>query len=80
MRYNVIDFGAVGDGAADDSESIQRAINACGKRGGTVVFPSDHTFLSSSLLLKPGVELHLEKGALLKATAIYTDTSDRLKP
>ena len=37
---DVRDFGAVGDGIAYDLPAIQRAIDAAGRRGGTVVFPS----------------------------------------
>ena len=37
---NVMDFGAVGDGVADDTDAIQRAINHVYERGGgTVYFP-----------------------------------------
>lgn len=35
---NVKDYGALGDGVADDSSEIQAAINAC-PTGGTVYFP-----------------------------------------
>lgn len=68
MDYNVISFGAVGDGATDDSKSIQKAIDACEKTGGRVVLPSGYCFYSSSVTVKKNTELHIEKGAVLKAT------------
>ena len=37
---NVLDFGAVGDGVADDTAAIQAAINAAPLNGGTVFFPA----------------------------------------
>ena len=67
--YNVKDFGAVGDGVTDDRGAIQSAIDLCSKEGGgTVVLLSGHTYFSSSIALKKGVDLHIQKGAVLKAT------------
>ncbi|MGH3707483.1 MAG: glycosyl hydrolase family 28-related protein [Pseudonocardiaceae bacterium] len=38
--FNVKDFGAAGDGAGDDTQSIQAAINAAiAANGGVVYFP-----------------------------------------
>ena len=49
-RYDVTQFGAVGDGSKDDTAAIQAAFNACyngGKppRGGVVEFPGPHTYI-----------------------------------
>jgi hypothetical protein len=32
--YNILDFGAAGDGTANDATAIQRAIDACTQAGG----------------------------------------------
>lgn len=67
--YIVNDFGASGDGVTDDSKAIQKAIDVCSENGGgTVVLLSGHTYFSSSIQIKKGVDLHLQKGAVLKAT------------
>ena len=70
MIYSVKAFGAAGDGQTDDSEAIQRAIDQCTQAGGgRVVLESGYVFYSSSLVLKPNVDLHVEKGAVLKASS-----------
>jgi hypothetical protein len=43
-EYDVTQYGAVGNGIADDTAAIQAAITACIVDGGTVVFPHGYTF------------------------------------
>lgn len=63
--YNVISFGAVPDGTTLNTKAIQSAIDKAHEDGGgRVVFPPGR-FLSGSIVLKSGVELHLEKKAVL---------------
>ncbi len=63
--FNIRDFHAAGDGQTLDTVAIQQTIDACGKAGGgRVVFPPG-TYLSGTIRLRSGVELHLEKGARL---------------
>ena len=62
--FNVKDFGAVGDGLADCTAAIQEAIDSCTVRGGRVLIP-EGTYLSGTVYLKDGVDLHLEEGATL---------------
>ena len=71
--FNVRDFGAKGDGTVKDTAAIQRAVDAAhGAGGGRAVVPAG-TYLSGTVWLKDGVELHLEKGAVLKGS---TDRAD----
>ena len=52
---SVRDFGAVGDGVADDTAAIQAAISATkSKGGGTVFIPSGEYYLSSTLYVDQG--------------------------
>ncbi len=63
--FDVCHYQATGDGKTLDTAAIQRAIEACGQEGsGRVVFPAG-TYLSGTLRLRSGVELHLQKDARL---------------
>lgn len=77
--YNIVDFGAKGDGKTNDAVSIQNAIDRCSENGGgTVVFPSGKTFLSGPLELKSNVNLHLEPNSTLLASpneSLYTESA-----
>lgn len=69
----ITDFGAIGDGRTLDTVRIQSAIDQLAvKGGGTVVIPKG-VFMTGAIFLKPGVNLHLETGAVLKGT---TDMKD----
>ncbi len=70
MKYEVSAYGAVGDGQTNDCKAIQAAIDACANAGGgRVVLESGKIYYSDSIQLKRNVELHLQKGAVLKATS-----------
>lgn len=63
--FNVLDYGAKGDGKTLNTESIQKAIDQCYRGGGgTVVIPSG-TFMSGTLVLKSNITLHLDPAAVL---------------
>ena len=69
----VTDFGAVGDGATLNTKEIQSAIDQlAAKGGGTLLIPKG-VFLSGAIFLKPGVNLHLDEGAVLKGSTDRTD-------
>ena len=61
---NVLEDGAAGDGIANDTGAIQKAIDTCSLKGGTVIF-SPGTYSCGTLFLKSNVTLHLSKGAML---------------
>ena len=57
-------FGAIGDGAANDHDALQAAIDAATGSGGSVVL-ADGTFLTSSLTLKSDMTLFVASSAVL---------------
>lgn len=76
-HYNILDYGAVGNGKHIDTEAIQRAIDDCAENGGgRVVFPGGYVFRSGTLRLRSYVELYLESGAVLKASDDLADFGD----
>lgn len=63
--YDVLLFGAIGDGTTLNTCAIQSAIDkAYEDGGGRVIIPSG-SFLSGSIILKSNVELHVSKKAIL---------------
>jgi hypothetical protein len=68
--FNVLDFGAKGDGTNDDTASIQQAVDACAANGGgQVVLPGGKIFLTGAITLRSRVDFHLARGAVLKGSA-----------
>ena len=62
---NIIDFGAIPDGISLNTVSIQSTIDAVYENGGGRVVVPAGRFLSGSIVLKSGVELHLKTDAVL---------------
>ncbi|HZR16168.1 MAG TPA: right-handed parallel beta-helix repeat-containing protein [Verrucomicrobiae bacterium] len=57
--FNVLEFGAKGDGKTPDSDAIQKALDAAGAAGGTVYFPAGH-YLCHDLKVSPHTTLLAE--------------------
>jgi polygalacturonase len=74
--FNILSYGARPVAGYDNGRPIQAAIDAAfHSGGGRVVIPAGY-FTSSPLVLKSGVELHLEDAAILLASANRQDYSD----
>lgn len=66
--FNVLDYGAVGDGLTDDTTSIQAAINAANTAGGgSVCFPSGTYLISSTLNGNDDIHLYADGNARIKS-------------
>jgi len=65
-RVSITKFGARADGVTVNTEQIQAAIDhLAGRGGGTLVVPKG-VFVSGALSLRPKVDLHLDRDAVLK--------------
>jgi polygalacturonase len=66
---NVRNFGAMGNGVADDTAAIQAAINALPSTGGTIVVPNGTYMINAlkSINLRSNMRLSLYSGAYLQA-------------
>lgn len=74
MIYNILDFGALGDGKSNDAAAIQRAVDVCSANGGgRVLIPGGKTYCTGSICLKSNVDFHIESGAVLKASLKFED-------
>jgi len=69
--FNILDYGAKGDGETKNTAAIQKAIDACSV-GGTVYIPAG-VFVSGALYLKSNMTLDIAEGGKLKGS---TDIQD----
>ena len=68
--YNVKDYGAKGDGDANDSSAINKAISAASAAGGgTVEFPKGTYRSANSIHLKSDITLQLDSGSTVKGAS-----------
>lgn len=72
--YNVQDYGAAGDGVADDTTEIQAAIDAATANGGVVYFPTTSAYyrITADLVVKDDVVC---KGDSMVSSIIRQETA-----
>ncbi len=73
FNKTITDFGAVGDGVTLNTLNIQKAIDACAAEGGGRVTVSDGAYVTGTLFLHSGVELHLSVTGKLLASLDGSD-------
>ncbi|UEG54160.1 exopolygalacturonase [Mucilaginibacter daejeonensis] len=71
--YDISRSGAVGDGKTMNTKSIQALIDKCAKAGGGTLLIPKGVFLSGALFLKPGVNIEMRDGAVLKGSTNIED-------
>jgi len=79
-EYLITTFGAVADGKTNNAASIQKAIDKVSATGGGQVIVPAGNFMTGTLFLKSGVDLHLDAGACLLGPhkqEEYTGTGSR---
>ncbi|SMC95195.1 Polygalacturonase [Pedobacter africanus] len=71
--FNILKYGALGDGISLNTSAIQKAIDACNlSGGGRVIFP-EGKFLSGTIVMKDNVTIHFEKNAVLLGSTDLRD-------
>ncbi|WP_406441204.1 glycosyl hydrolase family 28 protein [Streptomyces sp. NBC_01613] len=77
--FDVRAYGAKGDGSANDTPAIDKAITAAGSAGGgTVRFPAGAYKSKNTIHMKSHVTLQVDKGATIQGSS--ADTYDKAEP
>lgn len=72
-EYNIVDFGAIGDGKFINSKAINEAVIKCNTNGGGTVLIPAGKFVSGTIFLLSNVNLQLEQGAELVGSENLAD-------
>lgn len=68
---NLEDFGGVGNGAALNTKAFAKALDALTRKGGGRLVVSPGIWLTGPIKLRSGVDLHLERGAVIQFSRDY---------
>jgi polygalacturonase len=79
-RFNVRNYGTVGDGRTLDSPAINKAIQACAAAGGGTVLLPAGIYLCGSIHLTNNINLLLDAGAVILAAPIRMNAYDQTEP
>ena len=79
--YDVRDYGAKGDGSANDTPAVNKAITAANSAGGgTVRFPAGSYRSKNTIHMKSNVTLQVDTGATIQGSSADTSTPPRPTP
>ena len=71
--FNILDYGAKGDGTTLNTKSIQSAIDDCANGGGGMVYFPPGKYVSGTLFLKSYITIFLDAGAVLMGSKNLED-------
>ncbi len=73
FTVGIPDFGAKGDGMTLNTRAFAEAVSACGRAGGGTVVVPPGTWLTGPIRLESGVNLRLERGAVVQFSRNLSD-------
>jgi len=73
IDFNIVEFGAIGDGTTLDTAAIQKAVDSCAEQGGGRVVVPAGTYRSGPIMLKDNIEFHLAAGSLIRGSRNMDD-------
>jgi hypothetical protein len=71
--FSIADFGALPDGRTVNTAAVRKAVDRCAEAGGGRVLIPTGTWVTGTIFLRSGVELHLEQGAVLLGSEDLAD-------
>jgi len=77
--FNILDYGAVGDGQTLNTEAITRTVAACVEAGGGMVVVPSGIYVSGPVDLESHVTLYLQAGAVIKGSGRLEDYPEEQK-
>src|SRR5215472_14404648 len=72
-RFNITDFGAMGDGKTLNTAAFEKAIAAVREAGGGHLIVPSGTYKTLPFKLASRMDLHLEAGAVIKAPDTFQE-------
>ena len=73
QAFDIREYGAIPDGLTMNSDAFQRAIESCHAQGGGTVLVPGGNWLTGPIHLRSNINLHLERGALVRFSTRFDD-------
>lgn len=77
VDYCILDYGAKNDGKTVNTKAIQAAVDACASEGGGRVLIPCGTFVTGTIILRQGVNLHIAANGVLLGSPDCNDYPER---